>query len=92
MYQPTPIDTSAVPLAPDLARLLDKLAENVHEHWAQQRLREGWAYGPRRDDARKEHPCLVPFAALSEAEKEYDRITAGETLKTIMALGYRIQG
>ena len=35
-------------------------------------------------------PDLVPYADLPDAEKVYDRKTAIETLKCIMALGFRI--
>ena len=35
-------------------------------------------------------PCLVPYADLPESEKEYDRNTAMQTLKAIIALGYGI--
>ncbi len=90
-YEPGPIDTSSVALTEDLLQLTERLAENAHDIWARQRLREGWCYGPRRDDAKKEHPCLVPYAGLPESEKEYDRNAALETLKAIMALGYRIE-
>jgi len=55
-----------------------------------QRLAEGWRCDPRRDDTLKLHPCLVDYALLSESEKEYDRLTALETLKTITAPGYRL--
>jgi hypothetical protein len=55
------------------------------------RLSEGWIWGPKRDDAKKTHPCLVPYAELPESEKEYDRQTALETIKAILALGYRIE-
>jgi hypothetical protein len=71
--------------------LLERLAENAHEHWARQRLRDGWIYGPQRNDATKEHPCLIPYAALPESEKQYDRLTAGETLKAILVLGYTLR-
>lgn len=70
--------------------LTELLAKNAHENWARQRMDDGWKYGPKRDDARKEHPSLIPYEDLSESEKEYDRLTAMETLKTILALGYRI--
>ncbi len=53
-------------------------------------MAEGWRYGPRRDDAKKCHPSLVPYKDLSESEKDYDRNTALETLKVILALGYKI--
>ncbi len=89
-YQPRPIDTSAVSLPTELLALTERLAENAHDIWAQQRLAQGWTYGPQRDDATKQHPCLVPYADLPESEKEYDRRTAMETLKAIVALGYGI--
>ena len=39
----------------------------------------------------KTTPLLVPYAELSESEKEYDRNTALETLKLIVKLGYEIK-
>ena len=89
-YKPEPIDTSGVTLSEDLRRLTELLAKNAHDNWAKQRLADGWTFGPQRDDARKLHPCLVPYDQLPESEKEYDRKTAMETLKAIIAAGYRI--
>jgi len=66
------------------------LAKNSHDIWANQRLKEGWKYGPGRNDDLKEHPCLVPYEELPESEKEYDRNAAIMTLKAITALGYKI--
>lgn len=79
-YQPKPIDTSGVELPEDLLALREVLARNVHDRWAQRRIREG-----------REHPNLVPYEELPESEKEVDRQTALETLKAILALGYRIE-
>ncbi len=90
-YAPRPIDTSHVTLGPEIRDLTERLAENAHDHWARQRMTEGWTYGPTRDEARKRHPCLVPYADLPESEKQYDRRTAMETLKAILVLGYRIE-
>lgn len=90
-YKPAPRDTSSVRLPREIAELTELLAKNTHENWAKQRIGEGWRYGPKRDDARKEHPSLIPYEELSESEKEYDRTTAMETIKTILALGYRIE-
>jgi RyR domain-containing protein len=88
-YVPHPVDTSQVSLD-GLQSLLEGLAHNAHEIWAQQRLRDGWTYGAHRDDVKRTHPGLVPYENLSESEKEYDRVMVNETLKTILALGYRI--
>lgn len=90
-YKPEPIDTRRVELSPEIGQLTERLAENAHDHWAQQRLADGWTYGPQRDDAQKRHPCLVPYAELPDSEKVYDRKSAMETLKAIVALGYRIE-
>jgi hypothetical protein len=89
-YRPAPIDTSAAPLSPELHALTERLAENAHDIWAAQRLADGWTFGPKRDDAAKKHPCLVPYAELPDSEKQYDRIAALGTLRAILALGYRI--
>jgi hypothetical protein len=89
-YSPRPIDTSKIELADDLSALVEHLAENNHDHWAQQRLDEGWRYGPERNDTLKQHPGLVPYNELPESEKEYDRKTVVEAIKAIMALGYDV--
>lgn len=89
-YTPKPIDTSAVTLTADVLELTERLAEHTHDVWASRRLAQGWRYGPARDDAAMTHPCLIPYAELPEAEKEYDRATAIEAIKAILALGYRV--
>jgi hypothetical protein len=89
-YVPTPIDTSRVELPRDIKELTELLARNAHEVWARQRIADGWTHGPVRDDAQKKHPCLVPYEQLPESEKQYDRNAAMETVKVILALGYRI--
>lgn len=90
-YRPEPIDTSAVELSADLVDLTEHLAENTHDNWARLRMSDGWTWGAVRDEATKSHPDLVAYGELPESEKEYDRLTAMETLKAILALGYRIE-
>ena len=91
MYQPKPIDTSNVELSEDLQELLEALAFNTHEVWSQQRIKDGWRYGEERNDKQMLHPCLVPYDELPESEKEYDRSTSLETLKAIVAAGFKIE-
>lgn len=91
MYIPEPVDTSDVTLPESLVALTEKIAENVHDVWARQRIREGWVYGPERSTEHKTTPCLVPYGDLPEEEKAYDRSTAMETLKLILKLGYEIR-
>ena len=90
-YSPVTIETSHVNLSPDLEDLVERLAQNNHDHWARKRIAEGWRFGVKRNDGDKEHPDLVPYEQLPESEKEYDRKTVVEALKAIIALGYEVR-
>lgn len=46
--------------------------EASHESWMQQKLEEGWRYGPVKDPERKEHHCLVPFDQLPREQQAKD--------------------
>jgi len=48
--------------------------EQSHENWCRFKVDHGWTLGPVRDDAKKEHPLLVPYAELPEAQKLKDRL------------------
>lgn len=89
-YTPQPVDTSEVRLPAELDELVEKIAKNVHEVWAQSRIEQGWTYGEERNDELKHHPCLVPYEELPEIEKDYDRDTALGTLKLICKFGFKI--
>ncbi len=90
-YTPNTIETSHIRLTPSLEDLVERLAENNHDHWARKRIDEGWRYGAKRNDDAKEHPDLVPYDQLPESEKEYDKKTVIEVLKVIIALGYEVR-
>lgn len=90
-YVPKPVDTTGVELPKEMNSLVEKMAKNVHEVWAESRIKEGWSYGPSRDDKQKTHPCLVAYEDLPDNEKAYDRDTAVGTLKLIMKLGFSIE-
>ena len=90
-YTPNPLNVSEVTLPEGLNPLIELVARNVHETWAQGRIDEGWTYGPVRNDTLKQHPCIVTYDDLPENEKDYDRRTAIVTLKSIIKLGWRIE-
>ena len=89
-YTPHPMDIGDVELTPQLESLREAIAENVHEVWAAGRIREGWTYGPERNDILKKHPDLIPYSELSDGEKSFDRETAMNTIKLVIKLGYEI--
>ncbi len=51
----------------------ERLAVIEHLRWAADRYLDGWIYAPKRDNARKHHPQLVPYPDLSEPMKDLDR-------------------
>lgn len=88
-YNPQPIDVSMIPLDEDFLELTEMIAENAHDVWAENRMKQGWTYGPR-DDRKKQNPDLVPYDQLPESEKLYDREMAINTVKLVKRLGYRL--
>ena len=89
-YEPHPLDLEDIPLTEDLLELQEAIAENAHEVWAAARKTEGWTYGPVRNDALKQHPDMLPYSALPDSEKEYDRLMAFNTIKLVKKLGWEI--
>ena len=89
-YEPHPLNLEDVPLTDDLQELQEAIAENAHEVWAAARKAEGWTYGPVRNDALKQHPDLIPYSALPDSEKAYDRLMAINTIKLVKKLGWKI--
>ena len=89
-YIPKPENLDGIQLSDELNGLVEAMAKNVHDVWAQSRMDQGWTFGPERNDALKHHPCLVAYEDLPEVEKAYDRDTAVGTLKLIQKLGFTI--
>ncbi len=90
-WHPAPVDFGGVTLPDELVPLIELLAENVHNVWASERLREGWTYAPVRNNQHKQTPLLGPYQALPESEKAYDRNTVLETLRGIRYYGFEIK-
>jgi voltage-gated potassium channel Kch len=52
---------------------IELLAQWEHARWTDERLGQGWVYDSQRDDTKKRHPDLVPWARLPEEDREKDR-------------------
>jgi hypothetical protein len=52
---------------------IEYMAQLEHGRWNVERLHKGWRPGPRRDDANKINPCLVPWHDLSDDFRKFDR-------------------
>jgi hypothetical protein len=89
-YTPHPIPTDSVELPAAILPVVETLAENTHDVWAEGRMAEGWTYGESLHAQLKKHPSLVPYRRLPESEKEYDRQTATQAIKVLVKLGFTI--
>lgn len=89
-YEPHPLNLEDIALTDDLTELQEAIAENAHEVWAAARKAEGWTYGPVRNDTLKQHPDMLPYSALPDSEKEYDRLMAFNTIKLVKKLGWKL--
>lgn len=90
-YQPHPVDLSGIKLDSMLQNDLEAIARNIHETWADQRVRAGWVCGTEDDLERKTHRCLVEYDDLPEPEKDIDRATVTQTIKMLLWMGYEIK-
>nr|XP_030130382.3 ryanodine receptor 3 isoform X7 [Taeniopygia guttata] len=90
-YKPAPLDLSEVKLLPSQEFLVDKLAENAHNVWAKDRIKQGWTYGIQQDLKNKRNPRLVPYALLDERTKKSNRDSLREAVRTFAGYGYSIE-
>uniref|UniRef100_A0A663MKS9 Ryanodine receptor 3 n=1 Tax=Athene cunicularia TaxID=194338 RepID=A0A663MKS9_ATHCN len=90
-YKPAPLDLSEVKLLPSQEFLVDKLAENAHNVWAKDRIKQGWTYGIQQDLKNKRNPRLVPYALLDERTKKSNRDSLREAVRTFAGYGYSVE-
>lgn len=46
----------------------------MHENWMKEKLADGWTLGETKDVEKKQHPCLVPYDQLPEAQRLKDEL------------------
>lgn len=90
-YKPSPLDLSTVTLNEKLEELVELLAENTHNVWARDRIKNGWTYGLFEDPIHKRSPHLVPYNKVDESIKKANRDTSNEAVRTLIAYGYTIE-
>ncbi len=66
-----------------LAVLNGATPKKLHASWSKDKTKAGWKYGPVKDSAKKEHPCLVKYADLPETQKVKDMLFQ-QTVKMVM--------
>ncbi|MEQ2233165.1 Ryanodine receptor 1, partial [Ilyodon furcidens] len=90
-YKPAPLDLNHVKLTPNQNTLVERLAENGHNVWARDRVRQGWTYSIVQDIMNKRNPRLVPYNLLDEKTKKTNRDTVCAAVRTLIGYGYNIE-
>ncbi|XP_074229378.1 ryanodine receptor 2 isoform X6 [Camelus bactrianus] len=90
-YKPAPMDLSFIKLTPSQEAMVDKLAENAHNVWARDRIRQGWTYGIQQDVKNRRNPRLVPYALLDDRTKKSNKDSLREAVRTLLGYGYSLE-
>ncbi|XP_054654360.1 ryanodine receptor 2 isoform X4 [Dunckerocampus dactyliophorus] len=90
-YRPAPVDSSQVFISPSHEDAVNLLAENDHNVWASERIKQGWTYGAQQEAKTKRSPNLVPYSLLDEKSRRMGRKGAREAVCTLLAYGYSLE-
>lgn len=60
--------------------------EQLHIDWCSQKYVGGWNYGPVKDPAKKQHPCLVPYNDLPQEQQAKDDVFVAVVKAVLEAL------
>lgn len=47
-------------------------ASHAHEEWLKEKEKDGWTWGPIKNESRKEHPCMVEYDKLPKEQQLKD--------------------
>lgn len=59
--------------------LQGNIPEQIHEDWRRRKIADGWSYGSEKDEERRSHPALLPYAELPLEQRVKNDIWRGVT-------------
>jgi voltage-gated potassium channel Kch len=71
---------------------VEELAREEHDRWCRDLVRAGWSWGPEKDPKRRMHPKLIPWADLTEEDRDKDREPVRALPEMLARLGFEIRG
>uniref|UniRef100_A0A3B3YY67 Ryanodine receptor 2b (cardiac) n=1 Tax=Poecilia mexicana TaxID=48701 RepID=A0A3B3YY67_9TELE len=90
-YRPAPIDLRQITLSSADQDVVTLLAENHHNIWARERIKQGWTYGPEQDIKGKRSPHLVPYSLVDERMRKAGMESVREAVRLLLAFGYSLE-
>jgi hypothetical protein len=67
------------------------MAPLEHERWRQEKIAEGWRYGPEKDEKLKTNPDLKAWDDLPPGEKEKNKKTIRDLPKVLAKAGFQVE-
>jgi ppGpp synthetase/RelA/SpoT-type nucleotidyltranferase len=83
-------DPRPAPEATELKAKIPEMAELEHGRYCAERLADGWRHGTTNDPEKQTNPTLVPWSALSDDDKDYDREAVGNFPKWLAGANLKI--
>ena len=71
--------------------IAEDLAKMEHDRWVRDKERDGWRYGPERNDEQKLHPLMVPWEELPDEQRDKDRNPMRELPRILGRVGLQIE-
>jgi hypothetical protein len=59
--------------------------EASHQAWMEEKVNDGWVYGPEKNTELKTHPCMVPYNDLPAEQRAKDHLFAA-VIRELMQL------
>jgi len=73
-----------------IAQNVERISEFEHDRWYQFYIRHGWKWAAKRNDDKKEHHLLVPYAELPREEKQKDTTVITIIPKVLAESGFEV--
>ena len=81
-------NVSSVP--PESLMKMAKLGVAI-DRWVRDKERDGWRYGPERNDEQRLHPLMVPWEELPDEQRDKDRNPMRELPRILGRVGLQIE-
>jgi hypothetical protein len=85
-----PIDYDGEAVEEFTPDIIEPFAILEHDDWMAGKERFNWKYAPERNDEKRLHDCLLPWAELPESQKEKDRAAARNVVKLARLAGMKV--
>jgi hypothetical protein len=69
---------------------IEPLAELEHNRWMEERVGDGWRFGPQKDVNAKLSPYIIPYNLLTEPIKQLDRDAVNNVFPLIHAISMKV--